>query len=189
MTPMPTNVLRIEPVAGYSPTIGRLVTMLTYARSTTLAAVTGLSVAELDHLHDADSNSIGALLAHMTVVERSYQVLTFEERTLSPGEEEGWSAPLKLGAAGRRSLRGQTLEHYLDGLAAARQVTLESLARRDDEWLERSVLVAPRINAHWAWFHVAEDEINHRGQIRWLRARLPKRDASDGQTTEQRRGP
>ena len=22
-------------------------------------------------------------------------------------------------------------------------------------------------------FHVAEDEINHRGQIRWLRARLP----------------
>ena len=30
-----------------------------------------------------------------------------------------------------------------------------------------------RINAHWAWFHVAEEEINHRGQIRWLRARLP----------------
>jgi hypothetical protein len=28
------------------------------------------------------------------------------------------------------------------------------------------------LNAHWAWFHVAEDEINHRGQIRWLRARL-----------------
>jgi hypothetical protein len=28
---------------------------------------------------------------------------------------------------------------------------------------------------HWAWFHVAEDEINHRGQMRWLRARLPHR--------------
>jgi hypothetical protein len=28
------------------------------------------------------------------------------------------------------------------------------------------------MNAHWAWFHVAEDEINHRGQIRWLRSRL-----------------
>jgi hypothetical protein len=47
------------------------------------------------------------------------------------------------------------------------------LAARDDAWLERSVTPAPRINAHWAWFHVAEDEINHRGQIRWLRARLP----------------
>jgi hypothetical protein len=28
------------------------------------------------------------------------------------------------------------------------------------------------MNGHFAWFHHAEDEINHRGQIRWLRARL-----------------
>jgi hypothetical protein len=48
------------------------------------------------------------------------------------------------------------------------------LLARDDAWLERSVAPAPRINAHWAWFHVAEDETNHRGQIRWLRQRLPK---------------
>jgi hypothetical protein len=38
--------------------------------------------------------------------------------------------------------------------------------------LERSLRAAPAMNAHWGWFHVAEDEINHRGQIRWLRARL-----------------
>lgn len=25
----------------------------------------------------------------------------------------------------------------------------------------------------WAWYHVMEDELNHRGQIRWLCARLP----------------
>lgn len=165
--------LRIEPITGYSPTIGRLVGMLTYARSTTLAAVEGLTMAELDHLHDAESNSIGALLAHIATVERSYQVLTFEERMLSPAENERWSTALKLGDAGRRSLRGYPLEHYLDQLNAARQVTLDSLAARDDAWLERTVGPAPRINAHWAWFHVAEDEINHRGQIRWLRARLP----------------
>ena len=28
------------------------------------------------------------------------------------------------------------------------------------------------MNAHFAWFHVAEDAISHPGQIRWLRARL-----------------
>jgi hypothetical protein len=28
------------------------------------------------------------------------------------------------------------------------------------------------MNAHFAWFHAAEDEISHRGQIRWLRKRL-----------------
>ncbi len=166
--------LRIEPIAGYSPEIGRLVGMLTYARSTTLAAVDGLTIADLDHLHDADSNSIGALLAHIAAVEQSFQILTFEERRLSPQEEERMSTALKLGAAGRRGLRGNPLEHYVEELTAVRRATLEGLAAHDDAWLEQSVSPAPRINAHWAWFHVAEDEINHRGQIRWLRARLAK---------------
>src|SRR5437868_3693368 len=98
MLPAP---LRIEPIAGYTPTIGRLVGMLTYSRSTTLAAVEDLTLAELDHLHDATSNSIGALLAHIATVERSYQILTFEERLLSPRENELWAAALKLGARGR----------------------------------------------------------------------------------------
>src|SRR5690349_686432 len=124
--------LRIETIDGYSPAIGRLVGMLTYARSTTLAAVHQLTVAELDHLHDPASNSIGALLAHIAVVERSYQVLTFEERLLSPEEQERWSAALKLGDDGRRSLRGYPLEHYVEELAETRRHTLEALAARDD---------------------------------------------------------
>lgn len=44
--------------------------------------------------------------------------------------------------------------------------TLKGLASRDDAWLDQSLSVAPVLNVHWAWFHVAEDEINHRGQIR-----------------------
>jgi len=68
------------------------------------------------------------------------------------------------------------------GQYAVRQLTLESLAARDDAWSERSVTPAPKINVHWAWFHVAEDEINHRGQIRWLRARLPGRRVGDQAT-------
>ena len=165
--------LRIEPIAGYTPTIGRLVGMLTYARSTTLAAVEGLTMAGLDHLHDPESNSIGALLAHIAAVERSYQILTFDERLLSPGENAELAAALSLGAVGRQTLRGLPLEHYVNALAAVRAATLDTLAGCDDAWLDSAVKVAPRINAHWGWFHVAEDEINHRGQIRWLRARLP----------------
>ena len=168
--------LRIEPIEGYTPTIGRLVGMLTYVRSTTLAAVEGLTLAELDHLHDSKSNSIGALLAHIVAVERSYQVMTFDDRLLSASENAQWSVALKLGAEGRNALRSHSLDHYLDELTAVRRVTLERLAARDDAWLERSVSVAPKINVHWAWFHVAEDEINHRGQIRWLRSRLPDRE-------------
>ena len=156
--------------------------MLMYARSTTIAAVEGLSVAELDYLHDAESNSIGALLAHIAAEERSYQVMTFEDRALSAEETDRWSVALKLGADARAVLRGYVLDHYLDELQSVRQVTLEGLAARDDEWLERAVTPAPKINVHWAWFHAAEDEINHRGQMRWLRKRLLTRNAASGGT-------
>jgi uncharacterized damage-inducible protein DinB len=163
---------RLEPLPGYAPTIGRLVGILVYARKTTLAAVEGLSIAELDHLQDDSSNSIGALLAHIATVERAYHRLTFEDRVPSPEENVAWEPALKLGAEGRRVLRNKPLEHYVHELAEARRVTLEGLAARDDDWLERPLLAAPAMNAHFGWFHVAEDEINHRGQIRWLRARL-----------------
>src|SRR5215831_10496412 len=113
--PMRPSPLRIEPITGYSPTIGRLVGMLTYARSTTLAAVEGLTTEELDHLQDAESNSIGALLAHIAAVEQSYQVLTFEDRVMSQDDERLWAA-IKLGENARRLLRGCPLEHYVDEL-------------------------------------------------------------------------
>lgn len=169
---MPSSQYRLEPLPGYAPTIGRLVGILLYARRSTLAAVEGLSIAELDHLHDASSNSIGALLAHIAAVERGYQCVTFEDRTLSADENSAWEPALKLGAEGRRLLRNEPLEHYVHELSEVRRVTLAHLAARDDAWLEQPLRAAPGMNAHFALFHVAEEEINHRGQIRWLRARL-----------------
>jgi len=89
-------------------------------------------------------------------------------------ENLAWAPALKLGPEGRQTLRGEPLQPYLERLAAVRRNTLDALALRDDAWLDRRVTAAPKINMHWAWFHVAEDEINHRGQMRWLRARLPQ---------------
>src|SRR6476660_6901707 len=80
----------IEPLPGYTPTIGRLVGMLTYVRQGLVKNVSGLSGEDLDHLQDARANSIGALLAHAAAVERWYQVLTFEDRRPSPVEEAAW---------------------------------------------------------------------------------------------------
>jgi uncharacterized damage-inducible protein DinB len=170
---VPTRSIRLEPLPGYTPTIGRLVGILLYARQTTLTAVEGLSIADLDHLQDDASNSIGALLAHIAAVERGYQHIVFDERPPTAEETAALEPALTLGAEARRLLRGRSLEHYVHELAEARRITLAGLASRDDEWLEQSLRAAPAMNAHWAWFHVAEDEISHRGQIRWLRARLP----------------
>jgi uncharacterized damage-inducible protein DinB len=166
--------LRIEPLPGYAPTIGRLVGMLTHVRLGLLNDIRNLSSVELDHLHDPQSNSIGALLAHAAAVERWYQVLTFEDRRPSADEESAWGPALNLGAEGRVHLRGRSLDACVADLSSTRDATLRALSARDDEWLERPLKALPEMNAHWAWFHVAEDEISHRGQIRWLRSRLGK---------------
>jgi Protein of unknown function (DUF664) len=105
-------------------------------------------------------------------VERGYQYLTFEERRPSALEQASWEPALTLGAEGCRLLRGKSLEHYVHELSEVRRHTLEGLAARDDAWLERTLTAAPAMNVHWARFHVAEDEINHRGRMRWLRFRL-----------------
>lgn len=171
---MPASDRLILPTSGYTPTIGRLVAMLEYVRRTLLAAVQGMTRQQLDHLHDASSNSIGALIAHAVAVERYYQVLTFEERDPEPSRDPMWLAALELGDGARRVLHGRDLANYVDELFGTRAATLAALRARDDEWLERPLASAARMNPHWAWFHVAEDEINHRGQIRWLRARVPE---------------
>ena len=169
---MTSRHLHLGPLPGYAPLIGRLVGMLDYARSTTLAAVAGLGIPALDQQYDVTSNSIGAFLAHIAVVEQGIQVLTFEERVPSAAETAGWEPALTLGPAAREHLVGRPLDDYLRELERVRAATHAGLAARDDAWLERTVAAAPAMNAHWAWFHLLEEELHHRGQLRWLRARV-----------------
>jgi uncharacterized damage-inducible protein DinB len=174
LMPLPDSLV-IGPTPGYSPALGRLVAMMGFARMTTFRAADGLTMAQLDHLHDASSNSIGALLAHVAAVEVAYQRITFEGRGLSlPAYDEEWMTALQLGEAGRERLRGKPLAHYVSGLERVREFTLKELARRNDKWLdETDVWNGRQVNNYFKWFHVFEDELNHRGQIRWLRQRLP----------------
>lgn len=54
------NILLITDIPGYTPQISRLVSMMNYARFTTLDAVKNLTQDQLDFLLDSQSNSIGA---------------------------------------------------------------------------------------------------------------------------------
>jgi hypothetical protein len=162
---------------GYPPRLARLVAMLEYVRQTTLLEVEGLTTAQLDHLHDAESNSVGALLHHIAALERYYQQRTLGVTGPRPSRDEelDWQAAEELGDLGRRRLRGRPLEHYVGLLAEVRARTLEGLRGKDDDWLDREERWGDRrVNHHWMWFHVLEDELNHRGQIRWLKRRLPR---------------
>jgi uncharacterized damage-inducible protein DinB len=163
----------IGDLAGFTPQIGRLVSMMNYARHTTLSAVDGLGPPHLDYLHDPHSNSIGALLSHVASVEVAYQAVTFHYRDLNEEEKREWGAALDLGEKARLEIRGHDLGYYLGRLRRVREATLTELRRRSDAWLEER---APfwgglAANNHFKWFHVFEDELSHRGQIRWLRKR------------------
>jgi len=163
-------------VPGFTPQIGRLVSMMNYVRHTTLSAVAGLGVGDLDYLYDLQSNSIGALLSHIAATEVGYQAATFYARDLNEEERQEWGAALDLGERARREIRGHELEYYLSRLEQVRAKTLAELARREDQWLEEhtSIGSGQRVNNYFKWFHVFGHELNHRGQIRWLRRHATK---------------
>ena len=167
----------IGDVPGCTPQIARLVSMMNYARSTTLQAVAGLAVDELDYLHDPQSNSIGTLLLHIAAAEVGYQAATFNARDLNAEERRQWGAAIELAERAREEIRGYGLDHYVERLEKARAKTLADLGRRDDWWLdeETSFRSGERVNNYFKWFHVIGHEINHRGQILWLRSRATKR--------------
>src|SRR5262245_60800644 len=176
----------IGPRKGFSPQIGTLVSMLTWMRNQVLEPVQGLTVKQLDYLHDSKANSIGALLLHLAAVEREYQLNTFEGikwDDLDEAKLKEWAVPAGLGEAARQAIRGHELAYYLDHLRQVREHTGSAMRERDDPWLMR-------IDDHWVWgptnnyckwFHVCEHESHHSGQITWLKSRLP--DTSEPQAS------
>jgi hypothetical protein len=166
----------IGELPGFTPQLGRLVSMMNYVRSTTLSAVAGSGIAELDYLHDTRSNSIGALLSHIAATEVGYQAATFHARELNTSEKQEWAAAIELGDRARREIQGRELNYYLERLEQVRSTTLMELGRRNDQWLQETTSFSTglKVNNHFKWFHVLGHELNHRGQIHWLRKRTPR---------------
>lgn len=75
----------IDKIEGLQVEFSNLVSMMNYARYTTMQAVEGFTIEELDYLYDKDANSIGMLLYHMAAIEFHYQIHTFEDREPTEG--------------------------------------------------------------------------------------------------------
>lgn len=164
----------IGPRRPFTPHIGTLISMLNFMRKIILEPVQGLTVPQLDYLHDEKANTIGALLFHLAAIERFYQIHTFEGKKwgdFDDATQKRFGAAARLGDAARKEIKGNKLGFYLDILKEVRDHTLAELGKRDDAWLMQ--VDANSMNNYCKWFHVCEHESNHNGQVKWLKARLP----------------
>ncbi|MCF2946065.1 DinB family protein [Paenibacillus tarimensis] len=149
--------------------------MMNYVRYTTVKSVEGLTIDQLDYLIDDTSNSIGALLHHIAAVDYYYRIVTMEGREPSKEELAFWDPALDLGDAAREKIKGHPLSYYLNLLQQERSLTLLGMKSRDDSWLEiQKPFDGKPSNIQFSWFHVMEDEINHRGQNRWMAKRIKR---------------
>jgi uncharacterized damage-inducible protein DinB len=171
------NAWIIGPQPGFTPEIGTLTSMLAFTRAQVERNVKGLSQQDLDYLLDSNANTIGALLLHLAATETYYQLNTFDGRKWDSWPDEvkkKWDIPMNLGEQARKSIKGNSLDYYLDALHQVRQKSLSEFRRRDDKWLATLVTDGDfSANNYAKWFHVAEHESNHDGQIKFLKRRVP----------------
>ena len=165
---------RIRPTEAFAEKIGELVSMLEHTRTITLMEVSDLSQSDLDYLPDESSNSIGSLLLHIASIEYVHQIVSNENRDLTESEYTKWQPALELGDKARKMVKKHPLEYYLQELSQVREDTLSLLKSKEDNWLLEEGKWENDIpyNNYYLWFHVMEDEISHRGQIRTIKRLL-----------------
>lgn len=167
----------IGPQPGFTPEIGTLTSMMAFTRDQVLNNVKGLSQADLDFLLDPKANTIGALLLHLAATETYYQLSSFGGMKWNSWPEEikkKWDIPMNLGEPARKSIKGHSLDYYLDALHQAREKSLAEFRKLDDKWLAAVTKDGDfSVNNYAKWFHVAEHESNHDGQIKFLKSRVP----------------
>lgn len=175
LSPAQDDAWLVGPQAGYSPEIGTLVSMLHLTRMQVEHNVKDLSTADLDFLIDAKANTIGALLLHLAATETYYGMNSFggiKWGSWSDEVKKKWDIPMNLDEPARKAIKGNSLDYYLNALHESREKNLAEFRKRDDKWL--TVVDSDMgMNNYAKWFHVAEHESNHDGQIKFLKNRLP----------------
>jgi len=167
--------LRITTVQNFDDHIGHLVATMKIIRQTTLNVLGNLTVRQLDYLHDEKSNSIGTILKHICALETHYRIINFEKREMTE-KENNLISPFLADNLLHNQLKGNELTYYLKALEGVREKTLEVLKTKKDDWLYEDMDVMNGeavLNNYYLLFHLIEDEINHKAQIKWIMNRFP----------------
>ena len=147
-------------------------------------SIKSLSVEQLDFLLDDKANTIGALAFHLAATDAFYHEHTFKNIEWGKWDQsvnEKFGAAMELGDEGRKKIKGNNAQFYIDLLQQTRESTLAEFKKRDDKWLmtvDEKWYWGPT-NNYCKWFHVTEHESHHLGQMNLLKSRLPGAKAAN----------
>lgn len=175
------EIYLVGPKEGFTPHIGALLSTMTMMRQWVVDTVKNLTTEQLDFQIDDKSNSIGAMLMHLAATEKYYQLNTFEKLKWGSWDKKikkEWDVASGLGERARKKIKGNEIGYYLAKLEEVRKVTIDEMAKRNDEWLMESepFFAGQPTNNYCKWFHVCEHESNHRGQFKFIIKRIPKKE-------------
>lgn len=141
------------------------------ARATTLERIEGITQEELDWQYAPGWNSIGSLLHHFIANDHYFRILFVVGRRLTDPEHDRWSPGQELGDHVAR-LIGTPLSELLEKMTESRAALMEGVETLSADYFtmhQHGYNPDTGFNRAWALYHLAEDEIHHRGQISLLR--------------------
>ncbi|MFT4525872.1 MAG: putative damage-inducible protein DinB [Bacteroidia bacterium] len=152
------------------------------ARTTTLQRVYDLSLEELHWQYDEGWNTIGALLSHIISSAHVFRIEFIEEREMTKQESDLYVPGLEMGKFIPQLITNQTAEDYALLLAESKTLLIEQIQKLSKEdFFKKRDGYNPKTGYNLAWvlYHLAEDEVHHRGQISIVR-KLFKKAKGDG---------
>lgn len=149
-----------------------LLGVMTDARVTTLQRIHDISTEELHWQFDDGWNTIGALLSHIIAVEHYFRIEFVEGRHLNEEERKIIIPGLEMGKFIPQLITSDSVGQYIKRLEDSRAKMFAQIKKLGiDEFHRKRKGYHPETgyNLAWALYHIAEDEVHHRGQITIIR--------------------
>lgn len=141
------------------------------ARITTVWRVHKLPKEVLHWQYAEGWNTIGALLSHIICARHYFRIYFIEGRELTKEEEAAYLPGLEMGKHIPDLITDEEVEVYLERLDESNKKLVEAVSALNPKaFFEKREGYNPNTGCNLAWviYHLAEDEVNHRGQISLL---------------------
>ncbi len=153
--------------------IDYLLGILEDARVTTLQVIQNITQEELHWQYAKGWNTIGVLLSHFISCGHYFRIEFIEGRHLSQEERKIFWPGLEMGKyIPELIIPNKTVAEYIEELDYSQQLLFDKIQSLDShEFFKKREGYNPNTGNNLAWvlYHLAEDEVHHRGQITILK--------------------